>query len=718
MWPEKKRERICVDGEWYILCSSVPLITRKLAIKGNTAFLVVDSFGDIPSAYPSELGYYWRDTRFLSCLEMYVNGAKPVLLSSGIDHTTSVVRVEMTNTDFKVGDRVVQRTSAYIGKWIAFEGDELVYRVIFRNLSLYTLPFDVAFRLEADFRDMFEVRGVERDRRGRLTLVETGEHILVFSYVGLDGVKRRCTCSFSPELSPSDTGANCSLVLSPGEKVSLELRVSVSEERDGKVTAVGAPSKPSFRSSIHFRTDAPLLSQVLARALGDVEMMLSEIEGFAVPMAGVPWYCALFGRDALITAYSLLPWAPEVAADTLKLLAKYQSDSFDDFTDSEPGKILHELRTGEMANMRELPFVPYYGSADATILFVILAAEYLRCTGDLALVRELWENILAAAKWMQVYGDANGDGYVEYKSRSPLGLRNQGWKDSHDSIHHRDGTLAEPPIAVVEVQGYKFRAMQDMAYLCRRMGIDREALRFERGARKLARAIGRDFWMEDRGFYALALDREGRACRVVTSNAGHLLFAGAVPTVRAKKVVARLMDSSMFTGYGIRTLSSDEVRYNPMSYHNGSVWPHDNAIICEGLVRYGFKREALRLFKGLLDAVSHFDHYRVPELFCGFQRQEGRGPVPYPVACSPQAWSSASMLLMLKSILGLRVDAENRVVVFDNPLLPEEVGELVLEDWSTPYFGPFSFRFKGYRGRPSVETLKKPAGWKVVAVVG
>ena len=715
---EQRPEKVRVNGEWYILCSSVPLITRKLTLKGNRAFLLVDALGDVPFAYPTELGYYWMDTRFLSGFEMYVNGARPLLLSSGIDSSSSVIRVEMTNTDFKVGDKVVQRTSVYIGKKIFFEGDRLRLRLRVRNLALFDLPFDLLFKVDADFLDMFEVRGVERERRGERLEPKIEGNRLILSYRGLDGILRRTVVEFPESCALFAGGARYETVLKPDQLLELWVSVDAEVKESVRTYRASVNEKPSFKSRLSIGCSDHLLESVLNRSLRDLDMMLTDLEGCSVPMAGIPWYCTLFGRDSLITAYELLPWCPEVARDTLNILARYQAKDFDDFTDSEPGKILHEIRSGEMANLRELPFVPYYGTADATPLFIILAAEYLRCTGDLEFLRSIWENLVDAARWMQLYGDLNGDDFIEYKCRSPLGLRNQGWKDSHDSIHHRDGTLAEPPLAVVEIQGYKYRALMDMAYLSGVMGLDREGETFKREALRLYRKINEAFWMKDKKFYALAIDRGGRLCEVVSSNPGHLLFAGAVPVERARWVVQRLMDSKMFSGFGIRTLSQDEVRYNPMSYHNGSVWPHDCAIICSGMVEYRFKPEALRVFEGILDAVSYFDDHRVPELFCGFPKERNKAPVPYPVACIPQAWSSASIFLMLKSLLGLRVDARNKTVCFDNPVLPERVGELVIENWETPYFGPFSFRFTNVSGRCAVETMNKPVDWRVVVVVG
>ncbi len=714
----EKGEKILVDGKWYILCSSVSHMGRKYTLKGDRAFAVLDHLGDIPVSLPGEMGYYWRDTRFLSGLEMFVNGARPLPLFSRIDERGTSLQVEMTNPDFKVADRVIPHTSVYISKRVFFEGDVLRVSVRIRNFSSFEVPLDVLFRVEVDFFDIFEVRGSERARRGWVCPPRVSGGGMSFGYRGVDGVLRELELEFSPVPEQVAAGAaSYGFTLPPKRQVELEVKV-MGRLSGGGMACLPSGEKPSFESSASLRVDDEVISSVVCRAVNDLEMMLSRVGDRAVPFAGIPWYCTLFGRDALVTSLFMLPWFPEVARNTLSVLSSLQALEFDDFTDAEPGKILHELREGEMASTREVPFVPYYGSADATCLFVILAGAFLRSTGDVGFLREIWDSVVRAAEWMERYGDLNGDGFVEYMCRSPVGLRNQGWKDSHDAVHHADGSLAEPPVAMVEIQGYKYMALREMAFMCFKLGLEEAAERFSRRAAELFQRINEAFWMENRGFYALALDGSGRRCEVISSNPGHLLFAGAVPAGRARRVVARLMDSSMFTGYGVRTLSSHEVRFNPMSYHNGSVWPHDCAFLVSGFVRYGFKREALRLFEGLLDAASFFDDHRIPELFCGFSRRGGRTPVPYPVACNPQAWASASVLFMLSSCLGVEVDASSRTVVFRDPVLPARIGELEVRDWCTPYFGPFSFRFINASGRVAVETLKKPRNWRVVVVVG
>ncbi|HEX3178257.1 MAG TPA: amylo-alpha-1,6-glucosidase, partial [Methylomirabilota bacterium] len=390
-------------------------------------------------------------------------------------------------------------------------------------------------------------------------------------------------------------------------------------------------------------------------------------DGF-VPDAGIPWYVAPFGRDGLITSLQVLPFEPEIARGVLRYFARLQGTEAGDFTEEAPGRILHELRRGEMAGCREIPFIPYYGTVDATPLYVLLAAEYLRWTHDVDFARELWPAVARALAWMQRVADAHG-GYLAYRRRSPVGLDNQGWKDSHDAIMHADGTLAEPPIALAEVQGYQYAALRGAATLADALGRD-DGAGLRARARRLQERFEADFWVPDDAFYALALDGHGQPCRVIASNPGHLLWTGMVSESRAQIVARRLMEDDMFSGWGIRTLSTRERLYNPMSYHNGSVWPHDTALAAAGMRAYGLTSPFLTLADGLFEAVLHFEHVRMPELFCGFARVPGHGPTRYPVACSPQAWAAGVVFQLVAAMLGLRPDAADNHLTLARPTLP------------------------------------------------
>ena len=385
--------------------------------------------------------------------------------------------------------------------------------------------------------------------------------------------------------------------------------------------------------------------------------------------AGIPWFATVFGRDGLITAIETLAFGPELAAGTLRTLAVLQGRQVDPLRDEEPGKILHELRYGEMAATGEVPFGRYYGSVDATPLFLTALAAYAERTADLDLVQELWPAALAALDWIDHSVDSRG--YLTYERRTPRGLANQGWKDSHDSVSHADGRLADPPIALCEVQGYVYAARRGLAGLARRLGLSAEAERWEAQASALREAFARDFWLPAEDTYALALDGAGQPCEVVASNAGHCLFTGIAEAARASSVVTRLLRNDCFCGWGVRTLSAQARRYNPMSYHNGSVWPHDNAILAAGFSRYGFAPRAGEIMTALFDASLGMDARRLPELFCGFSRALRQQPVPYPVACSPQAWSAGSVFLLLQAALGLTIDAWRRRVALSQASLPE-----------------------------------------------
>ena len=414
----------------------------------------------------------------------------------------------------------------------------------------------------------------------------------------------------------------------------------------------------------------------MRRSLLDLLVLRSSLDNLAFVSAGLPWYGALFGRDSIIAALETLAYDSEIAAQTIRLLARYQGTKTDEWRDEQPGKILHELRRGELANLNEIPQTPYYGAVDSTPLFLILIGEHANWTGDLSLFNELRQNVERALHWIDDYGDEGKNGYLSYASKSSKGLGNQGWKDSGDSIMNADGSLATPPIALVEVQGYVYRAKLLMAELYARSGDQPTASRLRKEAEDLKKRFNHDFWVEEQDFYAIALQKSNRPAAVISSNPGQALWTGIIDDSRGAAVVHRLTAEDMFSGWGVRTLSSREKRANPIGYHLGTVWPHDNSIIASGFRRYGFDAEAVQVLEGIVQAASYFEHYRLPEVFAGFSHQQFAVPMRYPVACHPQAWAAGSVPFLLTNLLGLQADAFSTTLHVVRPVLPKTIDEL------------------------------------------
>jgi glycogen debranching enzyme len=440
--------------------------------------------------------------------------------------------------------------------------------------------------------------------------------------------------------------------------------------------------RSATRGAAAVETSNAVLNEILCRSMADLYMLITTTDDGPYPYAGIPWYATTFGRDGLVTALQMLWVDPAIAKGTLKRLARYQAATEDAHNDASPGKILHEMRGGEMAALGEVPFNLYYGSVDGTPLFVMLAGLYAQRTGDYAFVRQLWPTIEQALAWIDRWGDLDGDGFIEYARAAETGLANQGWKDSHDAIFHADGNLAEGPIALVEVQGYVYAAKRLAATCAQKLGLTERAAALEQQAETLRSRFEDAFWCEDLGTYALALDGAKRPCKVRTSNAGQALASGIVRADRARRVADGLSEARFHSGWGVRTVAADEARYNPMSYHNGSIWPHDNALIAHGLAKYGFKNGINLIFDGLVQATTYMDNRRIPELYCGFRRRPGRGPTLYPAACSPQAWAAGAPFLLLQAALGLEFDPEERRILLVNPCLPPFAGEVILRNLS------------------------------------
>jgi glycogen debranching enzyme len=659
------------------------LASKTLAVKEGDTFLYTDLEGNLDHGTDYGLGLYARDTRFLSYFRMGINGRDPVLLSSTSERGY-MSHVDLTNPDLYEGDRlVVPQQTLNIRRVRAIAG-RLFERVRVKNYNPFTVSIEVTFGFGADFADIFEVRGMVRDHPVEPSSPAVVEGAIEFAHDGRDGLRRTTRIAFDTPPDRIDVDgarATAGFRVHLGPYQTRLLSMTVEPRLDGADTR----SAPDFEHAVHdlrrsyeewergstqIVTDNELFNQLLDRSIRDLRALYTRVGDHGVLAAGIPWYVTVFGRDSLITAHQLLAINPGVAREALEVLAERQGTEVDDWRDEQPGKILHEIRDGELARAGIVPHTPYYGSVDATPWFLIDYAQHLRWTGDVAFARRLLPAAEAALSWIDRHGDLDGDGFVEYLSRSPRGIRNQGWKDSHDAIVHADGRLAEPPIALSEVQGYVYLAKQRMADVYRALDRPEEALRLEEEADLLKARFNEAFWMEDEGYFAAALDADKRQVRTVMSNPGHGLYCGIVDTERAAPVAKRLLAPDMFSGWGVRTMSKSAAAYNPMSYHNGSVWPHDNALIAAGLKRYGFVRSTNRVATALFDAAISADYLRLPELFCGFTRRTPNRPVSYPIACSPQAWAAGSPFLMLQAILGISARAHHNLVTINLPHLP------------------------------------------------
>jgi glycogen debranching enzyme len=677
---------LAFDNEYYVRATSGLADHRTRVLKYGDTFAVFNRYGDIEALGPLQFGLFHAESRHLSRMVLYVNDEQPQLLGSTVRQDTSLLAVDLTNLDSNDREgNPVQRGMIHIFRSSLL--DHATCHQLVRLINYGSEQIQVSLRIcfDADFVDIFEVRGSKRERRGEKLPVQVKQQEVLLSYRGLDNVERGTRLYFwqVPD-SLSAEEARFTFVLEP--KVEQSLVVDIFCERKHLEARAGAaPASRLETSSLYSKalretrvtTSSDRLNAWINRSESDLRMLTEGNPEGDYPYAGVPWFSTVFGRDGIITAMECLWIDPRMARGVLSYLSETQATEVSAAQDAEPGKILHEMRRGEMAVLGEVPFARYYGSVDATPLFVMLAGDYFLRTNDLAFVKQIWPNVEAALGWIQKYGDADGDGYVEYEQKSSRGLSQQGWKDSNDSIFHADGRLAEPPTALCEVQGYVYAAKLAAARLCTALGFAPRAEQFTNEAATLKERFNRDFWCEELGTFAIALDGEKKHCCVSTSNAGHALFSKIATPEHAQKVCENLLSASMFSGWGVRTVSAIEKRYNPMSYHNGSVWPHDNAIIGSGFGHYGMREQALQVLTAMYDASSEVDLHRLPELFCGFHRRGNSGtPILYPVACAPQAWAAGAVYMLLCACLGMKIDAGKRFVEFENPQLPPGVSEL------------------------------------------
>jgi len=661
-------------------------VNNLTLIEGKT-FLSTTVAGDITPAGAPDVGFFHDDTRFLSYLELKVGGHRAVVLSSSTENTF-VSQIELTTGNITLRDSFdLPENTIHIRREQLLGNDVFFDRFTFENFNLAPVDMFIELCFEADFVDVFQVRGCPRSAHGQYYRPVVERDRLSFHYRGLDGILRYTVVAMQP--APAHIGertARWDLKLPPLKRFHIEVTVtpvvegrrSVSSNYDFAANLKRRRETYSEWQSLStiFSSSHGVFDAALQTAIGDFHALQIPEGDQCTIGAGIPWFATIFGRDSIIASYQALSLNPQLAMDTLRVLARYQGTEYNDWRDEEPGKILHELRDGEMTRSGEMPFGPYYGSVDATPLFLILLSETYNWTADDELMRELLPAAYRALDWIDRYGDLDGDGFVEFLRRSPKGLVNQGWKDSWDANMRPDGTVARPPLALVEVQGYVYEAKYRMASLLRAFGDTGRAERLRKEAADLAKRLEKAFWMAEPGYYAMALDDKKRPLEVISSNAGQLLFTRVLTRDRARAVVNRLMHEDMFTGWGWRTLASSERVFNPLSYHRGSVWPHDNSLIAHGMALNEFRRPVLRILTAMFQAALNFRDYRLPELFCGVQRRENDEPVHYPVSCSPQAWASGALLLILSSVLGIRPSAPRKELNIVNPALPDWLDHL------------------------------------------
>lgn len=651
---------------------------RLFALKHADTFVVADAIGDIVGV---DDGMFRDDTRVLSRWQLRVGGGPPSFLASDVSRDNFYFTAHLTNRPLPaLGDQATPKGVVHIERTRFVWQERLYERITLHNFGGRAVRVPLAMHFAADFADIFEVRGLARARRGRDLAPEYVPGGVLLRYVGLDEVTRASALTFAPapmRLAASRAEFNVSLA----DRAKAVVFVEIGPD------AQGVPGEARFRAAASqarrcmraigrrgatVTCSGELFGVWLEKSRADLALLTTDLATGPYPYAGIPWFATTFGRDGIVTALQLLWLDASLARGVLAFLAKSQAHVVSAFADSAPGKVLHETRKGEMAALGEVPFAHYYGGVDATPLFVVLAGAYADRTGDLAFVDTLWPALLAAMAWMNGAGDSNGDGLLDYVRGAATGLANQGWKDSVDSVFHADGTMARSPIALVEVQGYVYAARRAMARLAERRGEPRLAERWQEQAEALRDQVEARFWMEDEGFYGIAIDGAGALCRVAASNPGHLLYCGLPSAERAALVMERLSGAPFDSGWGLRTLARDAVNFNPMSYHNGSVWPHDTALCAAGFARYGNKDGAVHWLDEMFRTAAHF-LMRMPELHCGFARRPGEPPIAYPVACLPQAWSAGAVFMLLQACLGLTVDAGAGEVRIDRPALPREI---------------------------------------------
>jgi glycogen debranching enzyme len=657
-------------------------------IKENDLFFLTDEKGNVPKNHPYGLGLYTKDTRFLSKFDIRINGKEPILLSSDADENYSA-KILLTNPHMEEnGELILWRESVEIER-SRFIFDDVLYETVkVKNYYPKPVSFNISVHLDADFSDMFIVRGFQNGDVGKRAGQTVDGQSLTFHYDGAD-IKRATKVSWNSTATQitedGDITFDFRLKHSEEQAVTFMIQPIVGDAQTKEVVSKEnalAKLKDSYnlweQNTTKVTTDLAPLQRLINRGIADLRVLLTDLGHGPFPVAGLPWFGVPFGRDSLIAALQMLAFNPEVAKGTLLTMAKYQGTKVDPWRDEQPGKIMHELRFGELANTNQIPFTPYYGTIDATPLFLVLLTEYVKWTNDLSIFNQLEENVMAALTWIDEYGDRDGDLFVEYHQESSKGIANQGWKDSGDSIVHRNGDYAKTPIALSEVQGYVFQAKQGIADIYEQLGNETRAHELRTQAFELKKQFDEKFWMEDVQFYAIALDEEKKQVGTITSNPGHVLFSNMLKAEKATAVINMMTSEKLFSGYGIRTMGENEAGYNPMSYHDGSIWPHDNSMVLLGMSKLGHQTDANTVINGLIKAAHCFEYDRLPELFCGYSDNLGK-PVKYPVACSPQAWAAGTPLVFIQTMLGLFPNNLEKKINL-NPRLLDSMNYLKVEN--------------------------------------
>ncbi|MCM3705995.1 MULTISPECIES: amylo-alpha-1,6-glucosidase [Cytobacillus] len=650
-----------------------------ISLKHGETFSVTNHYGDIEETL-NGTGIYYKDTRYLKRYVMKVNNQPCIFLTKkqtkGIENS-----FKLSNSDIQNGDSRYEKMDLEINRSQLIYNETFYDKVEVANGSQKDINCCLSFSVEAAFEDIFEVRGAKREKRGKMKECSITENTLLFSYRGLDGLERKLHITGTNGVQITENEIKFNVSLAPGEKDIVELRIEVlldAQPANEALSYQDARYKLEqklyawFARQTKITTSNPTINRTLKQAELDLYMLSTDTGHGHFPIAGIPWYSVPFGRDSILAAIQTLVLDPSLAKNTLRTLAAVQGETINSSNEEAPGKILHEMRNGEMANLGEVPYKRYYGSIDATPLFIVLFTETIRWTGDQNLLNELLPSVERALAYLEEYADLDGDTFIEYHNQVSGGLAVQSWKDSTHSMVHKDGTHSESPMAVVEVQGYLYDAKQKMAELYDYMGNMEQADQLRKEAVELQEKFNAKFWMENEKYYALALDKEKKQVQTITSDPGHALWSGIVPPEKGIEIANTLLGEGLFSGWGIRTMSKDEKVYSPVAYHNGTVWPHDNSIIALGLAKYGFKEQVNQLASALFASAEQFEDNRLPELFCGYGVDQEETIVPYPVACSPQAWAAGTPFALAQALLGLQVDSLNKVIRL-NPILPENI---------------------------------------------